>query len=346
MVGREHRPPSRRLMAGAVAAVSAVGALSACSSSGGGSGGSGKGSTYKIIYAGTQAPNNPIARAQVTFKNVVEKSSGGRIKVDVHQSGDLGTDPTLLQQLKSGSIQMTNVGPSVISAVYPKISLLGLPFLFPDEKTALAAVNGAAGKTIEAGLKSAAGIDVLAWQEFGMVDLFSKSPIKSYADLKGLKIRCQPDKVQQQIYSRAGAEPTTADITEVYTLMQQGAVSAVPDPIPVALAGKFQEVAKNLTIVNLLWQGSSALINDKFFRSLPSDLQKDVADAAKQAAAQEVTAVEKAEGDDLTMLKNNGENVYTMSDSDRQKWRSAVQPIYESAKKESSTLLSQLTATS
>jgi tripartite ATP-independent transporter DctP family solute receptor len=340
-------PTRRRGRTAAVAgALIAVTTLLASCASAGTSGrvgaGSGAGQHFTIIYAGTQAPNNPIAQAQVTFANLIKKRSGGRITVDVHQSGDLGSDTTLLQQLQSGAIQMTNVGPAVLSDVYPAIAVLGTPFLFSSEDEALARVNGPAGQQISQGLEQKAGVRVLAWQQFGMVQLLSKRPVDDFAELKGLKIRVQPDKIQQQIYTSAGAQPTTADITEVYTLLQNGAVEAVPDPIPVAFAGKFQEVAKNLTMVDLLWQGSVVLVNQAFYDKLPADLQAMVKTAAHDAATDEVKAVQAAEDQELAQMKAQGVKVVTLPDAERQKWVRAVQPIYAEIQSQYGSLLASL----
>jgi C4-dicarboxylate-binding protein DctP len=335
----------RRTAAAVGVLIAATTVLASCASAGtSGRVGAGSGSSqqFTIIYAGTQAPNNPIAQAQVTFQKLIEQRSGGRITIDVHQSGDLGSDTTLLQQLQSGAIQMTNVGPAVLSDVYPAIAVLGTPFLFSSEDEALSKVNGAAGQQISQGLEKAAGVRVLAWQQFGMVQIMSKRPIDDFADLKGLKIRVQPDKIQQQIYTSAGAQPTTADITEVYTLLQNGAVEAVPDPIPVAFAGKFQEVAKNLTQLDLLWQGSLVLINQSFFDKLPADLRTMMKTAAHDAAVDEVKAVQTAEAQELTQMKSQGVKVVTLPQAERQKWVTAVQPIYSEIQSQYGSLLTSL----
>lgn len=347
--GRAERTPTvsrpRRRIALAGSVIAAVALLAACASpgtSGRVGAAANSGQHFTIVYAGTQPPTNPNAQAQTTFAKLVEQRSGGRITVQVHQSGDLGSDATLLQQLQSGAVQMTNVGPSVLSSVYKPITVLGTPFLFSSEDEALAKVNGAGGQQISQGLQSGAGVRVLAWQEFGMVQLMSKHPLTAFQQLKGLKIRVQPDKIQQETYTLAGAQPTTADITEVYTLLQNGAVDAVPDPIPVSFADKFNEVAKNLTTVNLLWQGSLVLVNQAFYAKLPTDLQKIVTAAAKDAADDEVKAVQKAETEELDQMKQGGVQVHTMPEAERQKWITAVQPIYTEIQAQYGGLLSAL----
>jgi C4-dicarboxylate-binding protein DctP len=330
------------LLGAALAATTLLAACATAGTSGRVGAGSGSGQHFTIVYAGTQPPSNPNAQAQNTFAKLVQQRSGGRITVQVHESGDLGSDATLLQQTQSGAVQMTNVGPAVLSSVYQPITVLGTPFLFSSEDEALAKVNGAGGQQISQGLQSAAGIRVLAWQEFGMVQLLSKRPVTTFSQLKGLKIRVQPDKIQQEIYTVAGAQPTTADITEVYTLLQNGAVDAVPDPIPVSFAEKFNEVAKNLTNVDLLWQGSLVLVNQAFYAKLPADLQQIVTTAAKDAADDEVKAVQKSEAAELAQMKQGGVQVHTMSQAERQKWVTAVQPIYTEIQSQYGSLLSAL----
>lgn len=309
--------------------------LTACSSSGKG-GGTGK--HYSIIYADGQTPTSPEGLSQVDFKNLLEKSSGGRIKVQVHTGGDLGTQPAEFQSLQSGAVQMLVTGNTTVAAAYPAMGAPGAPFLFTSVNQAAAALNGPAGKALEDGLAQKAGLDILAWEFFGEFQILSKSPINNLDDLKGQKVRVNPDATQEKTFSSIGAQPTSADVTEVYSLLQQNAVSVVPDPITVLFSGKYYEVAKYLTTANVLLGIAPILINKKFFDSLPSDLQTDVRNAAQQSASKAVSLLASQEKSDVATMQANGVHVSTLSSQDLATWKAAEQPLYNSLKQQFGSL--------
>lgn len=320
----------RRAVLGIIGTAVLIGSV-ACGQRNTGSSGSAAAPSFTIIYAGQQAPPNPNAVAESDFAKAIEASSKGRIKVQVHTSGDLGGPAALLTAVKQGTIQMTITTPQSLASYYPPIGVLGLPFLFDSLPEAATALKSDAAGRLAAGMESATGIKMLAWQQFGMVQLMGRDhAVTSLADLKKLRVRTIANKVATGVMSDVGAIPVPLDGSETYTALQQKTVDSNVDPISVLYSEKDWEISKYLTIVNLQDNIAPVVINAKFFDSLPRDLQQDVTAAAQQVAAGEVEQIEKLDQQDITAMRKSGVHVNTLPAGVVAQWRTATAHLDDS----------------
>lgn len=316
----------RRAVLGIVGVVALL-VLSACGQRNSGSAPTAA-STFTIIYAGQQAPPNPNAVAETDFAKAVEAASKGRITVQVHTSGDLGGPAALLTGVKQNTIQMTITTPQSLASYYAPIGVLGLPFLFDSLSGAATALASPAATRLAADMASSTGIKELAWQQFGLVQLEGQGhAITSMADLKGLRVRTIANKVSTGILSDVGAIPVPLDGSEVYTALQQKTVDANVDPVSVLYSEKDWEISKYLTITNLQDNIGVVVINQKFFDSLPRDLQQDVTTAAKQVATEEVTRIRNEEQQDIAAMRKAGVRVNTLPSAVARQWQAATRNL-------------------
>lgn len=317
----------RRAVLGIVGIVALL-VLSACGQRNTGSTTGSGAPKFTIIYAGQQAPPNPNAVAEADFAKAVEASSKGRITVQVHTSGDLGGPAALLTGVKQNNLQMTITTPQSLASYYAPIGVLGLPFLFHSLPEAASALKSAAGQQLTSQLEAATGIKVLAWQQFGLVQLMGqKGAITAIDDLKRQRVRTIANKVSTGVLSAVGAIPVPLDGSEVYTALQQKTVDGNVDPITVLYSEKDWEISKYLTIANLQDNIAPVVINAKFFNSLPKDLQQDVIAAAQQVATDEVAKIETQEQQDIAAMKKAGVHVNTLSASVIDQWRAATKKL-------------------
>lgn len=314
----------RRAVLGIVGAAVLI-ASAACAQRNTGSSGATSAPSFTIIYAGQQAAPNPNAVAESDFAKAIETSSKGRIKVQVHTAGDLGGPAALLTAVKQGTIQMTITTPQSLASYYAPIGVLGLPFLFDSLPEAATALTSSAATQLASGMESATGIKVLAWQQFGMVQLMGRDhAVTTLADLKKLRVRTIANKVATGILSDVGAIPVPLDGSETYTALQQKTIDSNVDPISVLYSEKDWEISKYLTIVNVQDNIAPVVINAKFFDSLPRDLQQDVTAAAQQVATGEVKQIASLEQQDINAMQKAGVHVNTLSPDVVTQWRSAT----------------------
>lgn len=334
---RRRIPPLVRVTA---VALLVAGVSAACSSSGGdrgaggatgaagSGGGGGGGKTYTIIFAGTQALPNPIAVSEQNFADALKKSVGNQVRVQVHTGGDLGASSALLTGVHQGTIQMGFSTPQNLAQYYPQIGALGLPFVYSSLGQATAGLNSAAIKPISDAFEKASGMHILAWEQFGLTQVLTKSKaVKSLSDFKGMKIRTIADKVSTGIFSDVGANPVPADSSELYPGLQNGTLDGSLDPIAVTYAEKTWEVAKHIAIANVTDNSAAVLINAKFYDSLPSNIQQAVTQAAKSSAQTQIKALEAQEQDFLAKMKASGVSVTTLSSNELEQWKNKVAPL-------------------
>ncbi|MDE3100613.1 MAG: TRAP transporter substrate-binding protein [Chloroflexota bacterium] len=300
------------------------------------------GQTYTIKYAVLLTPNDPIGQAANEFKDLVESRSDHRISVQVYLNGALGDGPSEISQAQSDAVQVIQASPAFVTQWVPQVGAVNIWFSVPNDAGAIKAVNSDAFSKWNDAIRTKAGLRVLAWEDFGMYAIETKKPIRTAADLKGLKIRSTPDKYVQLTLRSLGAVPTVVPFPETVTDLQTGVLDGDIDPIVSALKTSEYQVAKYITIVNGGWGPALILMSDKFYQQLPPDLQKIVIQAGKDAADHEAANYASQEKQALSDLASKGAVLYTLPAAERQSWIAKVQPVYARFKKDTGLSVDQI----
>jgi TRAP-type C4-dicarboxylate transport system substrate-binding protein len=165
----------------------------------------------EIKFAHVDAPDVFISKkgaAGVTFKNLVEAETGGEVSVKLFPSGQLGNERELIEGTKLGSIQMSMVS-AAIAGFYKEAQVLDIPYLFSSGPVAWKVMDGPFGKELADDCLKKTGMRVLAYGETGFRNFTNSSrPIKSPADMKGMKIRVMESPVYVNMVKGLGAAPT------------------------------------------------------------------------------------------------------------------------------------------
>ena len=219
--------------------------------------------------------------------------------------------------------------PAGLAQIDPEMDLLALPFVInsPSDVSRVFGPGGV-GTEITNSLDKH-GLKLLAFQELGWINLDTTTPVKTLANLKGLKLRAQPDEIQPVLFSTVGAQPASLDITEVFTALQTKTISGFGDPLTVIEGGKYNTVAPNITMANVIYNPCVVVVNKAFFESLSPSQQQILQSSATEVAAQEVKKDRAAQNAALATMKQQGSHVYTMSPSDLAKWKSDLAPLYK-----------------
>lgn len=238
--------------------------------------------TMKIGYGPSETSLYHFGAAK--FKEIVEQKTNGKIKVELYPNGQIGQDKELLEKMKLGAIEGGVIGTEPLATWAPKIQVINLPYLFKDRDTAYRVLDGKIGDEIFAEQPKQNGIRLLAYFENGYRNFTNNvRPINTVADLKGLKIRVSNSPVSISIVKALGANPTPMGFGEVYTALEQKVVDGQENPLALIDSSKFYEVQKYLAITNHIYSPCVLLVSEKFYQSLPEDLQKAVVEAAHEA---------------------------------------------------------------
>lgn len=262
------------------------------------------GAQEKIRIAGNFATEHTssVAMEQV-FKSELARLSKNQLGVDIFPAMQLGGAKENVDAVRSGALFMTWVGVAFLSRIVPELEAISLPFLMPNREVALKVVDGDVGNLIDRKYAEK-GFISLGWMELGSRQVTnSKHPIKSMADLKGLKIRMQPLETHLATFRALGANPIAMDVKELYSAMQQGVVDGQENPYPIISANRYSEVQKYLSNTGHFFDFIAIVANRKQLEAMKPEHQKAVRGAMAAAVAYQRKIAAEADHKALEELK-------------------------------------------
>src|SRR3954471_1433867 len=245
--------------------------------------------TRTIKFANQNAKGHPIILGMERFAEIVEKKSGGKLKVQVFPGGALGSDQANVSALQGGTLEMAAMNSGIFASLEKEFAIYDFPFLFGNPKEADAVVDGPFGQNLHKKLEDK-GLVGLAYYELGFRELTnSKRPITKVDDIAGLKLRVIPNPINVDWVSALGANPTPLPFPELYAALEQKAVDGQENPVATIEGAKLNEVQKYMTLTNHQYNPQSVVISKKVWDSLSADDRKLLQDAATESTAYERT---------------------------------------------------------
>jgi TRAP-type transport system periplasmic protein len=263
--------------------------------------------------------------AGATFKGLVEGGSGGNVNVKVFPASQLGNERELIEGVKIGTIQMAFVS-GAIAGFYKPAQVLDIPYLFASGPVAWKVMDGWFGKELAADILKQTGMRVLAYGETGFRNFTnSKGPIKSPADMKGLKIRVMETPVYVNMVKALGAAPTPIAWSETYTALQQKVVDGQENPVATIMQAKLYEVQKYMILDGHSYGVDFFLVNDKFYQGLPKETQELLKTSAYTSAVvgRGIQTLNSATG--ISEVQTKGMQVYAPTAAERAQFKTATQ---------------------
>jgi tripartite ATP-independent transporter DctP family solute receptor len=309
--------------------VLAVFAASAAGLSAGGGGESSAPSEKKVVVqiGYENNPGEPIDQAIHEWKRLAEEKSRGALEMQIFPSSQMGTKNEIIDQMLAGMAAITLAdGAFFADRGVPDLGITMAPYLFSswDEAWKLIESEWWAGQMK---LLQQKGLHVLAANFiYGDRHTLTKKPIRVVEDFKGLKLRVPNNLIQVKGTEVMGATPTPLPLGEVYTALQQGVVDGVENPLPVLYGGKFQEVAKYLTLDAHIKLITSWFCGEKFFASLAPELQKILVDTGKEAGIYNNKLQEKAAEDVIAKFRAEGVEIISI---DAAKFQEKAKAFYD-----------------
>jgi tripartite ATP-independent transporter DctP family solute receptor len=284
---------------------------------------------YELKLAHADSTDPALSRKQaqaIAFAVMVNSRSGGRINVKVYGGGSLGAEREYVEGIKAGTVE-AGIASGVIANFFPTAAVTDIPYLFPTSEVAWTVMDGPFGDKLRAQFLKETGMRCLSFAEVGFRHFTNNvRPIRSPADLKGLKIRVQETPVYINMLKAVGASPTPIAWTETYTALQTGVVDGQENPIGSILSGKLQEVQKFISLDGHVYGVDWFIINEKFFKSLPADLQYIVLDCAQISCTVGRGVLTYINAAGLQTLADAKVQVYGPSETEIDAFRKAMQP--------------------
>jgi tripartite ATP-independent transporter DctP family solute receptor len=271
-------------------------------------------------------PVHPYGQGADQFAKLVAEKSGGEMEVKVFPNSQLGGQKDLIEGLVFGTVDMALVGTAALGQFQPQISLFDLPFLFDDRAHAFRSLD-TVGMEIAKPLE-ARGIKMLSYMENGIRHMTNNvRPIKVPADMKGLKIRVQTNKIHIEMIKALGASPTPMDLSELYSAMQQGTVDGQENPSAHIYTKRFYEVQKYASLTAHAYAPEPVLISMITWKKLTPKQQKIVQDAAKEATDWQRKVSEDEDNAYWDKIRATGK--MEVIEVDRKAFQEATKPVIE-----------------
>lgn len=260
------------------------------------------------------------------IKKAVEARTGGDVDVQIFHTAQLGDERTINESILAGAIQL-GVGAGAWAGFVPAYNVVELPFLIRDMKHMYSLADGALGQKIGEQAE-AKGFKVLAYYSAGDQHFQTrKTPIRSIADFKGLKMRVIQNRAVIDGFRALGAVPTPLPYPDIYTALQQGTVDGTANDLLTVTLAKFYEVAKFFTWSSYVVEPRPVIMSKAYYEGLPQDFQKLLQDVAKESATYERKVFEDRNTGAIEQAKNNGMTFVELTDRD--KWVDLARPVWE-----------------
>ncbi|OUS20247.1 C4-dicarboxylate ABC transporter [Litorivita pollutaquae] len=265
------------------------------------------------------------------FSELMKDTSGGDLDVRVFPNAQLsgGDQMKQAEMVGRGALDFVVTSAINVTPIVPEMAVFSLPYLYSDYDAVDATTAGAPGDKMKE-IMAEHGIVVLAWGENGFREVTNNvHPIKSPADLKGLKMRVAGP-MYIDVMTALGANPQQMQWTETFSALQQGVVDGQENPIgAVIVPQRVYEVQKYITPWHYSYDPIFLGVSQKKWDSWDADTQAKVQAAASEAMnfQKEVTREETAAG--LDKLREEGMEVYEPSAEELQAFREATKEPFD-----------------
>ena len=271
--------------------------------------------------------NHPVHEAMVFMQQRVAEKSAGTLQIQIYPSQQLGTERQLLELLQLGSLGMTKVASAVLEGFAPQYKVLSLPYLFRDETHRFTVLEGPIGRDI---LLSSEPFWLrgLTYYDAGSRSFYTKDrPIRSPADLEGLKIRTLESSTQVQMVNSLGGSATPIAWGELYTALQQGVVDGAENNPPSFYTSRHYEVCKFYSLDEHTGLPDVLLISTTIWERLSDEQKQWVQEAADESAQHQKALWRAATEEALRSVQEAGvEVIYP----DKQPFAERVAALYNS----------------
>jgi C4-dicarboxylate-binding protein DctP len=283
-----------------------------------------------IKFSHVVAPNTPKGQGADKFKELAEKYTNGKVKVEVYPNSQLYKDKEEVEALQLGAVQMlapslAKFGPLGVK----EFEVFDLPYILPDKAALGRITKGPIGKGLLDKLEPK-GIKGLAYWDNGFKIMTANKPLIHVADFQGLKMRIQSSKVLEAQFRALGAIPQVLAFSEVYQAMQTGVVDGNENTPSNCYTQKMHEVQKNMTISNHGYIGYAVIVNKKFWDDLPADVKPQVQKAMDDATEFANSISQKENDEAIDAMKKAGTTAFhDQTPAEKAEWMKAMQPVVE-----------------
>ena len=281
-----------------------------------------------IKFSHVVAPDTPKGKGADRFKELAERYTDGKVRVEVYPNSQLYKDKEEVEALQLGAVQM--LAPS-LAKFGPlgarEFEVFDLPYILPDKAALRRVTDGPLGAKLFKKLETK-GITGLAYWDNGFKVMSANKPLREVADFRGLKMRIQSSKVLEAQFKALGALPQVLPFSDVYQAMQTGVVDGSENTPSNMYTQKHHEVQKYATLSEHGYIGYAVIVTKKFWDGLPGDVRDALTRAMKEATAFANDSAQADNDDAMAEMKKSGRIQFIeLTPEQKASWRKALEPV-------------------
>ncbi len=272
--------------------------------------------------------SHPVHKAMVYMGERLREKSEGKMQIDIYPNQQLGSERECLELLQIGSLGMTKVSTGVMENFAPGLRVFGLPFLFRDREHRFEVLESEIGEdflnsSLDKRLKG------LTFYDAGSRSFYTKTPIETPKELKGLKLRVMESQTAINMVKNLGGSPTPIAWGELYTALQQGIVDGAENNLPSFHLSRHYEVCKYFLVDEHTALPDELVIGTPVWNKLSDQEKKWLKEAAMESSEYQKKLWREAELEALEKIQEAGVKVIQ---ADKEEFRDMVEPMYEEFK--------------
>ena len=286
----------------------------------------------RIIMGGYGPATTGFSLALKKIGDRLEAKFGDQVDVRyVYNILDLGyRAEDILWLVESGVITLGYQSSSYLTDRIPALGVVDLPFLFPDQAKARAAMDGALGHALTTRIEAETAFRIVGYFENGFRHVSNRvRPIHTPADMKGMSIRVLPSKIQERTFQLLGAEPRIMDLTEALVAIKAGTLDAQENPFSNTVTYGVHQFHRFHTATNHFYVSRPIFVHRPAFDGWPQELQHELRDAVREAIAFQRDLHVKEEEDAVAAIRKVGGEIVELTAEQHRMFVSAVNPIYQ-----------------
>ncbi|UPQ84751.1 TRAP transporter substrate-binding protein [Pseudomonas knackmussii] len=230
----------------------------------------------------------PTVVAMENLGNKLDKATDGELKYRMFSGGVLGSEKEVVEQLQIGAVQMTRVSLGTLGPVVSDVNVFNMPFVFRDHEHMRKVIDGEIGQELlDKITDSEFDMVGLAWMDGGVRNLYTKEPVRSIEDLKGMKIRVIGNPLFIDTLNAMGAQGVAMDTGEIFSALQTGVIDGAENNPPTMLEHNHFRNAKHYTLTGHLILPEPIVMSKTAWNKLTPEQQEMVKTFAKEAQQEE-----------------------------------------------------------
>lgn len=272
---------------------------------------------------------HPLGQGATKFVELVKDKSDGKITMKVYPATQLGSETQTISATQGGVQDLVGTSTAPLVGLVKEYAIFDFPFLFANEKEADAVVDGKVGQTLLAKL-SEKNLHGLCFFENGFRNVTnSKRPIKTAADLAGLKIRTMQNPVYLDAFSALGANAVPMPWPEVYTALESGAIDAQENPYGIIDVNKLDEVQAYISVTKHAYSPWAVMMSKKLWDDLSPDEQTIFIDSCNEAKTYQRQVSREQDAKIVEALKERGMEINELDPAEIAAIKAKLQPVVD-----------------